>query len=399
METDNNTKKVLLFPEKLNLENTPEFEAECKEQLQDVPADAEVIIDLQDLVYISSAGLRLILRLSKKYPSCIVANVSNEVYSILEMTGFVSFLTIRRKPMIIPPVEGEPIARGSNGEIYAIEDDTIVKMFTDKTSLEEIEEEWANARTAVSLGIPSVICFAVVNDGTRNGIMFEKLQTKTLDRLIYSDYDNFDQYGDMFAELFYTIHQTRDLKKGLSSVIKQQLSYVERAHYLSESEREQLKNFLLAVPETDTVIHGDFHPRNIGMADGELIAMDMAEIGYGHPVFDFVSTYYDLVFSGKTFPSVTSYFFGLEIPDLRRLWDRMLQWYFKGLSREDADWINEMLDELVGLRTILLPVLHPNKPKEKHDEWIRIGREKLTGKLEELNEKIRIFDEKFIQQS
>ena len=358
-----------------------------------------MIIDLQDLVYISSAGLRLILRLSKKYPSCIVANVSNEVYSILEMTGFVSFLTIRRKPMIIPPVEGEPIARGSNGEIYAIEDDTIVKMFTDKTSLEEIEEEWANARTAVSLGIPSVICFAVVNDGTRNGIMFEKLQTKTLDRLIYSDYGNFDRYGDMFAELFYTIHQTRDLKKGLSSVIKQQLSYVERAHYLSESEREQLKNFLLAVPETDTVIHGDFHPRNIGMADGELIAMDMAEIGYGHPVFDFVSTYYDLVFSGKTFPSVTSYFFGLEIPDLRRLWDRMLQWYFKGLSREDADWINEMLDDLVGLRTILLPVLHPNKPKEKHDEWIRIGREKLTGKLKELNEKIRIFDEKFIQQS
>jgi hypothetical protein len=47
----------------------------------------------------------------------------------------------------------------------------------------------------------------------------------------------------------------------------------------------------------------------------------------------------------------------------------------------------------------ILPVLHPNKPKEKHEEWIRIGRDKLTGKLEELNEKIRIFDEKYLKRN
>ena len=399
MEAENSARLELRFPVKLDSGNAPAFEEKCREQLEGVSTGTEVIMDMQDLTYISSAGLRVILRLSKKYSAYTVVNVCNEVYAVLEMSGFTSLLTVRRKPMIIAPVEGEPIARGSNGAIYAIEADTIVKMFTDKTSLQEIEEEWANARTAVSLGIPSVICFAVVNDGNRNGIMFEKLQTQTLDRLIYSDYDHFDRYADMFTELFYTIHQTRDLKKELKPVIGQELSLVERADYLTESEKEQLKTFFRNLPEADTVVHGDYHPRNIGMADGELIAMDMAEIGYGHPVFDFVSTYYDLIFSGRIYPDVTPVFFGLEIPDLKRLWDRMLQQYFGGLSEEEAEWINDLMDELVGLRTIFLPVLHPNKPKEKHEEWIRIGRDKLTGKLEELNEKIRIFDEKYLKRN
>lgn len=388
---------TIVFPKRLDTENAPVFEKQTLNQIKDLPPKTEMIFDMENMSYISSAGLRVILRIRKRFPKCTAINVGREVYDILEPVGFTSLITIRRKPMIIPRVEGDPIARGSNGEIYILQDDIIVKMFTEKTLLEEIEEEWSKARTAVSLGIPSVICYAVVNDGKRNGIMFEKLRTKTLDKLIYADYEKFDMYADMFAELFHDIHQTRDLRKELTSVVEQQISLVERADYLTEEERENLKTFLKAVPESDTVIHGDFHPRNIGSAGEELIAMDMAEIGYGHPVFDFMSTYYDLVFSGKAFPEVTPFFFGLEIPDLKRLWDRMLQSYFGGLTEQKADWLNEMLDELVGLRTILLPVLHPNKTKAKHDEWIRIGRERLTGKLEELSEKIRKFDEEYIQ--
>lgn len=387
---------VVKLLEKMDSDTVPAFTEKVNEQIEGLDKETEVILDMEDTIYISSIALRMIQRIHKAYPKCVCVNVRPEVYETLEMVGFTSFLNIRRIPMQIPPVEGEPIARGSNGQIYSIGGDTIVKMFTEKTQMPEIEEEWAKARTAVSLGIPSVICYAVVNDGTRNGIMFEKLQTKTLDRLIYEDYENFDKYADMFARLFREIHETRDVMKELSSVKDQQIALVDRALYLSEKEREDLKNFLNDFPDSDTVVHGDFHPRNIGTTEGELIAMDMAEIGYGNPVFDFMSTYYDLVFSGKNFPEVTKFFFGLEIPDLRRLWDRMLQTYFGGLSKEEADFINEMMDDLVGFRTILLPVLHPNNTKEKHAKWTEIGRNCLDGKLEELSKKVKIFDTDYL---
>ena len=387
---------TVVFSQRLDSSNCPAFEEKCMEQLKGIGPETELVMDMDQTEYISSAGLRMILRLRKAFQKCRMINVGPAIFEVLETTGFTSFLQIRRKPMAIPPVEGEPIARGSNGEIYLIQEDVIVKMFTERTSIGEIEEEWENARTAVLLGIPSVICYAVVNDGTRNGIMFERLQTRTMDKLIYEDYEHFDSYADQFADLFHDIHSTRDLKKELASVIERQLSLVERADYLSETEKEELRSFIRAIPDKDTVVHGDFHPRNIGITDGELIAIDMAEIGYGHPVFDFVSTYYDLVFEGIAFPEAAPFFFGLEVPDLKRLWDRTLQRYFGGLTDEEAAWINEMLDQLVGLRSILLPVLHPNKPKEKHEEWIRLGRERLNGHLEELAGKIRLFDEKYL---
>lgn len=396
MENEKNEGFRIMFPERLDTGSAPLFEKQLKEQVEGLASDTNIIMDLDNLTYISSTGLRIILRLKKSFPRCEMVNVGPEPRKILEMTGFTDFMIVHLKPMVIPPVEGEIIARGSNGEIYSIGEDIIVKMFTEKTTLAEIEEEWNKAKTAFTLGIPCVICYSVVNDGKRNGIMFEKLNTKTLDKLIYKDYENFDRYADMFADLFYSIHTTSDRNRKLMSVKENQISLVESADYLTDKEKTELYSFLKSIPETDTIIHGDFHPRNLGMVDGELIAIDMAEIGYGHPVFDFVSTYYDLVFSGRTFPEVTPFFFGLEIPDLKRLWDRMLQQYFGGLSEEDANWINEMLDELVGLRTIMLPILHPNKPKEKHEEWIRIGRERLDGKLVELSEKVRRFDHDFL---
>ncbi|MCR5833643.1 MAG: STAS domain-containing protein [Selenomonadaceae bacterium] len=54
-------------------------------------------IDLKDLEYISSAGLRTLLKLQKRMDtqgSMKICNVKKDVQDVLDMTGFSKFLTI-----------------------------------------------------------------------------------------------------------------------------------------------------------------------------------------------------------------------------------------------------------------------------------------------------------------
>jgi anti-anti-sigma factor len=52
------------------------------------------VVDADKLEYISSAGLRVILRLRKEEPQLAIINVSPEVYEVFDMTGFADILTI-----------------------------------------------------------------------------------------------------------------------------------------------------------------------------------------------------------------------------------------------------------------------------------------------------------------
>ena len=86
--------------------------------LLDGYAGAALTIDADALEYISSAGLRVLLRLRKRYADLEIVNVRSEVYEIFEMTGFTEMMRIAKAYRRIS-VEGcEVIGRGANGEVY-----------------------------------------------------------------------------------------------------------------------------------------------------------------------------------------------------------------------------------------------------------------------------------------
>ncbi len=70
------------------------LENELKQNIADVN---KLIFDFEQLQYISSAGLRVILSAQKvmnKQGEMLVRNVNENVMEIFEMTGFVDILTI-----------------------------------------------------------------------------------------------------------------------------------------------------------------------------------------------------------------------------------------------------------------------------------------------------------------
>ena len=79
---------------RLDTTTSPELEKELSESL---PGVKELVLDLEKLEYISSAGLRVLLTAQKtmtKQGSMKLIHVNDLVMEILEVTGFVDILTI-----------------------------------------------------------------------------------------------------------------------------------------------------------------------------------------------------------------------------------------------------------------------------------------------------------------
>ena len=57
----------------------------------------KMILDADDLGYISSAGLRIIIKLVKREKNVVVTNVSPEIYDIFRVSGFTNFISVERK--------------------------------------------------------------------------------------------------------------------------------------------------------------------------------------------------------------------------------------------------------------------------------------------------------------
>ena len=79
---------------RLDTTTAPQLEAEFKTGLNDVK---DLVIDMAKLVYISSAGLRVLLKAQKvmnKQGKMTVKNASQEILDIFEVTGFDELLNI-----------------------------------------------------------------------------------------------------------------------------------------------------------------------------------------------------------------------------------------------------------------------------------------------------------------
>ena len=74
--------------------SAPELEAELNSLTEDI---TNLIFNFEKLVYISSAGLRVLLKFYKKMTAqgnIKITNVNESIMEVLEMTGFTDFITV-----------------------------------------------------------------------------------------------------------------------------------------------------------------------------------------------------------------------------------------------------------------------------------------------------------------
>ncbi len=288
-----------------------------------------LVLDAEDLAYISSAGLRVILRLRKANASMKIVNASSEVYDIFEMTGFTEMITIEKAYRRLS-VEGcEVIGQGANGKVYRLDPDTIIKVYLNPDSLPDIHRERELARKAFVMGIPTAIPYDVVKVGEGYGSVFELLSAKSFAKLLIADSDNLDMCVKLSVELLKKIHGT-ELKKGDMPDMKTvALGWADfLADYLPAEQYEKLHSLIAAVPDDNHMLHGDYHIKNVMLQNGETLLIDMDTLCLGYPVFEFASIFLAYVGFGEVDHEVSRKFLGISYEMGVEFWDKTLRLYF-----------------------------------------------------------------------
>ncbi|MBQ6487704.1 MAG: STAS domain-containing protein [Solobacterium sp.] len=88
------SKLTVALEGRLDTNTSPDLEASLQESLDGV---TELVLDLEKLDYISSAGLRVLLaahKMMSKQGSMKVVHVNTTVMEIFEITGFLDILTV-----------------------------------------------------------------------------------------------------------------------------------------------------------------------------------------------------------------------------------------------------------------------------------------------------------------
>lgn len=334
---------LTVYPEgRIDSANAEAVEAEINAIIAENPAE-NLILDIEKLLYLSSAGLRVVLRLRKKFAELKVINASAEVYDIFDMTGFTEMLTIEKAYRRLS-VEGcEIIGRGANGEVYRLDPDTIIKVYLNPDSLPDIHRERELARKAFVLGIPTAIPYDVVKVGEGYGSVFELLNAKSFAKLIMADPANVDSCVEMYVDLLKKIHST-DVKPGdmpdMKEVALNWAAFLK--DYLPEEDFNKLYALVEAVPHSDRMLHGDYHIKNVMLQNGEVLLIDMDTLCVGDPVFEFASVWLAYLGYSEVDHQVVKDFLGIDRSITEQIWNKTLRLYF---GTEDENVLREYEDK------------------------------------------------------
>ena len=297
MKNEKNNGLLTIFLEgRIDSSNAQSKEEEILKILEQNPEE-KVSFDIGELEYISSAGLRILMKVRKdKGDKILISNASREVYEIFETTGFTELFDVQKKIRSIDISNCEKIGQGGNGAIYRIDDDTIVKVYKPWMKMEEINKERQYAHTAFINGIPSVIAYDIVKVDDCLGLVFEMIKSDTLAHAMGNNPEMLEEYVDKYVEFAKTLH-TSPVNDGsferIQDVYRRRVAKLSK--WCSDEEMELLYSIIDDIPNADTITHNDLHPGNIMIQDGELILIDMPEVTVGPPICDLVSIYRDMI--------------------------------------------------------------------------------------------------------
>ena len=306
----------------------------------------EVVLDAADLKYISSSGLRVLLKLRKLEQNLKLTNASSEVYEILEMTGFTELFPVSKAYRSINLEDCQLLGAGGHGKVLRLNADTIVKLYYAGDTLEDIKREQDYAKKAFVMGIPTAIPFDIVKCEDMYGLVFELVDADIVSNYLNAHPEQLEEVAKKYAQVMKQLHETHVATGALASTKELYRTRIEGLRaYMTDEEVDTLHRINDAIPEGDTVVHGDFHPKNVMIQNGELVLIDMADLTTGHPLYDLGS----MALSQHLPPdprieNIT----GMNAGMVRRLWQLFLSNYL-GTDDPRAIGMFEKKISVVGL--------------------------------------------------
>jgi len=350
---------VWLMPEgRIDSTNAADFERETGEALAAHPG-MKFGLDADKLEYISSAGLRVLMKLRKRAKAALpVVNVSPEVCEIFKVTGFTELLDVKKRLREIS-VEGcELIGSGGYGRVYRIDPETIAKIYSPSIPLSFVEQERATSQKAFLMGVPTAISYDVVKCGDSYGVVYELLNARTTAQIIDADPSRVPEIAARSAMLLKELHGiVPGPSSGLPDRKEKLLAWVDSiAGYMTGQEADRVRGFIRSIEDRDTFLHGDFNAKNVMVQDGEFQLIDIGDAAIGHPVFDIAGLMLAYIIlpasrGGSRSDEDLRSLLGFDFELARQVWGVMCATYF-GLT--DPRQVGEVTEKLMPYCLLLM---------------------------------------------
>ncbi|MBR6219697.1 MAG: anti-sigma factor antagonist [Clostridia bacterium] len=360
-----NGKLTLALEGRIDSTNAAAFE---KEIMQTVAANpgATIELDVEKLEYISSAGLRVLMKLRKRAgKALVVLNVSPEVYEIFDMTGFTELLDVKKRLREVS-VEGcRKLGEGANGTVYRLTRDEIIKVFRPDITLEAIEGEREAARRAFLLGVPCAIAFDTVRVCDSYGTVYEMLDAATVAERVQANPERLDELAVACAKLLKELHETEVPEGQLPTSDTFTHRAIDKvAEEFTPEEVARMHALYDSIPAMNRFIHNDYHPKNVMETNGELMLIDLGDASAGNPVIDLIHSYmvFKLIGSGqKEHADDEMSFVDMTYGHLRRFWKVFSETYCG--SAEKAARLDAKLEPYAQMMYLTASMAHPLLPR------------------------------------
>ncbi len=379
---------VIKLSGRIDASNAAEWEKSIFEQLCE---KGETVFDASDLDYISSAGLRVLMKVIKRSDGGVkVINVSTEVYDIFDVTGFTELMTVEKRMRELS-VEGcEIIGTGFYGTVYRTDPETIVKVYSVPDSLPIIRNEQRMAKSAFIKGVPTAISYDVVKVGDNYGSVFELLDAQSFNDHLIKEPEHFDELLKQYVDFLKTVHSA-EMDKGTIPMARDMfvgyLDYIASVgDYLTDEQTARIKKLLTALPDDLHVVHGDFQMKNVMIVRGEPMLIDMETVSTGQPLFDLQALYVTYVLFSEDDPNNLKSFLGIPNEWGERIWQSILTNYFDTADEQKLSEIQNKISLAAAVRFLYLLVSTDLKDNELGERRIRHTKEHISELIEKVDD-------------
>jgi len=330
---------VLYFEGELNSYNAPNVDKEI-EDIVSKSAFKTLLLDFSGLRYISSAGLRIVLKLKQKYKDVHIVEASLEVYDVLSMTGFINIMDVKKALKKVDVTGCEVIGTGFFSTVYRVDKDTIIKVFNRTSDPNQIERELKLAKQAFVLGVPTAISFDIVRADGKLGVRFEMLDCMSLKNAFLNYPDRYEELINRYVNLLKTINTTDCMDSSLPDLRKFYLEKVETIKpYLPEKYYLKAKKLISSLNESMNFVHGDCHFKNIMVQGDDFLLIDMDTLSRGEAIFELAAIRAPYIAFEEDDPGNTEKFLGVPKELATRIYNDVVERYYGSKDQTIKDKI------------------------------------------------------------
>lgn len=182
---------------------------------------------------------------------------------------------------------GKIIGVGNTATVYEWEKDKVLKLFNEGYPKASVETEFNNAMAIRNMNFAKPKAYEIVACEGRIGIIYDRIKGESLLDWAMKTSD-VQKCAVYMAKLHKTIHQNSICNvPNYKDFLK---FHIKNASSVNLEKQEEILKMIDKLRDGDTLCHGDFHPGNIFISDGQAVVIDFMNICHGNFLYDIART-------------------------------------------------------------------------------------------------------------